>query len=94
LKDALVWMDAKGNSDGESFYYTITVISNNKVFVASPPDIGDWYDVMTVNAILNKLLEDLNSKERFVSIETGDQTVQYIFGNPEKIEELVKKYNL
>lgn len=94
LKDIVVWMDARENKDGETFDYTVTVISHGKAFVAKPQDVGDWYDIMTVNAILEKVLQDLQSKERFVSIETGDQTVQYIFGNPEGIEKLAKKYKL
>lgn len=94
LKDMIVWMDAKENKDGETFSYTITVISNDKAFITKPEDIGDWYDVMTVNAILDKVLTDLKSSEKFVPIETGDQTAQYIFGNPEKINLLVSKFNL
>lgn len=94
LSDILVWMDVKENRDGETFQYIITVISNNKVFIAKPEDMGDWYDIMAVNALLDKLFEDLKSKEKFVSIETGDQTVQYIFGDPEKINLLVKKFRL
>jgi hypothetical protein len=94
LKDMIVWMDAKENKDGETFQYTITVISNNKAFIAKPEDIGDWYDVVTVNTILEKVLADLNSRERFVSIDTGDQTVHYIFGDPANVNQLAKKYKL
>jgi hypothetical protein len=94
LKDMLVEMEVKENRDGDSFEYTLTVIANNKAFIAHPQDMGDWYDIMTVNAILDKVLNEIKSPERFVSLETGDQTVQYIFGDPAKVEELIKKYRL
>ncbi|MBC7936806.1 MAG: hypothetical protein H7Y86_15775 [Rhizobacter sp.] len=92
LKDLKVWMDATGDRNGETFSYTITALCNNKVFVARPRDMGDWYDIMTIDALLNKLLADLGARERFVSIETGDQMSQYIFGDPEKVNLFLKKY--
>ena len=94
LKDMLVWMDAKANRDGETFQYTITVISNNKAFIAKPQDVGDWYDLVTVNTLLEKILRDLGSKEKFVPIKTEDQMAQYIFGDPVSVNELIRKYKL
>ncbi|MFT3701456.1 MAG: hypothetical protein QM802_03760 [Agriterribacter sp.] len=94
LKDMLVWMDSKQGNVQNAFQYTITVLSNDRVFITNPQDIGDWYDVMTVNAILEKILDNLKSKKRFISIDTGDQTVQYIFGYPESVKELISKYKL
>lgn len=92
LKNMLAWMDATEKND--SYSYTVTVVFNGKAFIAKPEDMGDWYDIMTINAILDKTLGTLTTKERFVPVSTGDQTVQYIFGDPEKVAELVKKYKL
>ena len=48
-----------------------------------PEDTGDWYDVDLVLKLMNAVVSDSNLKERFVFIDTGDQTVQIIFGPKE-----------
>lgn len=92
LKDMLVWMDFKDKNKGENFDYTITVVFNNKAYIAKPEDVGDWYDMGTVQDILEKLFEDTGSKEKFVPVDTGDQTMQYIFGEPAKVKAFLEKY--
>lgn len=94
LKDMLIWLDVKENKSSGGIDYVITVLYKNNAFIARPEDVGDWYDVMTVNALLEKILERSGSQSRFVSIETGDQTVQYIFGIPGTIQGILKKYKV
>jgi hypothetical protein len=93
LKDMKVWMDAKEDRSG-NYKYTVTVLAGNKAFIIRPEDIGDWYDVPLVSKLLDDVLEHLSSPKKFVPVETGDQTASFIFGEPEKVKALVKKYDL
>jgi hypothetical protein len=92
LNDMLVWMDVTENKLTGKFGYVITVIYKNHAFIARPEDVGDWYDIMTVNALLDKILEHSGSPKRFVVMETGDQTASYVFGIPAVIQEIIQKY--
>jgi hypothetical protein len=95
LKDILVTMETSGDPGTEGdLHYKISLYFNNKIYVIEPEDIGDWYDVGMVEALLNKVLEDSGAKERYVFIETGDQTAQYLFGEEDKVKAVVKKYHL
>jgi hypothetical protein len=94
LKDMLVWMDNRKKKNGNQYDYTITVVCNNKAFIARPQDSGDWYDMMTVNELLDKVLIDLNSRERFVQLDHWGQDLDIIYGEPAPVNELVKKYGL
>jgi hypothetical protein len=92
LKDMLTWTDIKDEGPNGDFGYTIKVVYNNTAFIVHPETIADWYDIMAVNGLLEKVLERSGSVKRFVSIETGDQTVQYIFGDPRAVQKVVRKY--
>jgi len=92
LKDMLVWTEIKGNKSDGDFNYTIEVLYKNTAFIVRPQTIDDWYDIMAVNDLLDKVLEKSGSPKRFVSIETGDQTVQYIFGDPAAVQKILHKY--
>ncbi|OQP60690.1 hypothetical protein A3860_32335 [Niastella vici] len=94
LSNMVVWMDVKEDKAKQKFSYVITVIYKDHAFIVKPEDVGDWYDVMTVNALLDKMLELSGSPKRFNSLETGDQTVRYIFGVPGVVKEIVKKYEI
>jgi len=92
LNGLLVWTEIKGNRAGGDFNYTINVLYKNTAFIVRPETIDDWYDIMAINSLLDKVLERSGSVKRFVSIETGDQTVQYIFGDPTAIQKVLHKY--
>jgi hypothetical protein len=93
LKDLGAAMETRDNGD-QTFKYRVSVVYKNKGYVMQPPDMGDWYDIMSVNALVGKVMEQTGSPKRFVNIETGDQTVQYIFGEPAKVQALQQKYGL
>lgn len=92
LKDMLTWTDINDKGPNGDFGYTIKVVYNNTAFIVHPQTIEDWYDIMAVNSLLEKVLERSGSVKRFVSIETGDQTVQYIFGDPRAVQKVINKY--
>lgn len=92
LSNILVAMDTK--EEGGIIDYTVKVVHKNKAFVIHPQFLDDWYDIPTVNALLEKMLEDAGCSKRFVSIDSGGQMMQYIFGYPDKVMALAKKYEL
>lgn len=94
LDDMLVSMDADPDKDGEHFRYRITVIYKNTAFIAQPEDVGDWYEMDTLVALLDRLIAHSGSPKRFVPVDTGDQTSAFIFGVPDKVQEILKKYTL
>ncbi len=87
------WMFASEKPDN-TYTYRVCLYANNKVYIANPPDIGDWYEVETVLALLNTALKDSGLKERYVFIDTGDQTVQVMFGEEDKVKLFAEKYKL
>jgi len=88
-----IWMDAKtGAADNVDYY--IYLMANNKIYISHPEDIGDWYDVEAVLQLLNTALADSGLKERYVFIDTGDQTVQIMFGPEENVKSFAEKYGL
>lgn len=94
LKDMKVWMDAKEDKKTNKIEYTITALAGNKAFIIKPGDTGDWYDVPLVSKLLDEVLLHLGSSRRFVPVHTGDQVASFIFGEPAKVEALVRKYEL
>ncbi|MEP3374697.1 MAG: hypothetical protein ABJL43_01145 [Maribacter dokdonensis] len=93
LKDIEVWMDADVDKN-YNVEYKIFVSANNRIYIMAPEDIGDWYDVeMTLN-LMNTIAKDANLDERYVFIDTGDQTVQTLFGPIKNVTEFIEKYNL
>jgi len=74
--------------------YKITLIFDNRAYITKPEDIGDWYDVKLITTLINKVLSDSKIKEKFVLIETGDQTVQFLFGEETKAKQFAQKHLL
>lgn len=69
-------------------------VYNNKAYILIPEDNGDWYDMDSFGSLLETIQQDSNMKERFVSVNTGDQTAWYIFGEPKKVQSLIDDYKL
>lgn len=93
LNDLLVGMDAIPKSDG-SYNYVIKLVFNHKAYIASPQDMGDWYDVDFVVALLNKILSDCGRTGRFNLILHDDQMAQMMFGPETQVKMFVQKYKL
>lgn len=93
LSNITVWMDAVEDKN-YNFEYKIYVSANEKIYVMTPEDIGDWYDVEMTMKLMNTILEDSKMVERFIFIDTGDQTVQIIFGPKNNVDQFIKKYKL
>ncbi|MFL5728511.1 MAG: hypothetical protein ACJ75J_03395 [Cytophagaceae bacterium] len=105
LAGLLIWMDAdvpdyngavvdNQTMTEESTSYKITLVDADKAFIIKPEDIGDWYDVPLVLALLNRVSEERKVQERYILLEGGDQMAQVIFGNPAAVQKLRAKYRL
>lgn len=57
-------------------HYTLVAYMDGKRYAVTARNLGDWYDVPATVGLLNTLLKDRKSAERFVTLETGDQTVK------------------
>lgn len=80
-----VWADEKGEK--------ITVLSKDSAYVITPENnTGDWYDVVLVDELITKILADLNSTDRFLPVNTGNQTAMYVFGYPARVNPMIRKY--
>ncbi|WP_203258432.1 hypothetical protein [Hyunsoonleella ulvae] len=93
LNEIDVWMDADVDKS-HNINYKIYVSANDRVYIIYPEDIGDWYDVEVVLNLMNTIAKDANLVERYVFIDTGDQTVQTLFGPEDKVNQFIEKYNL
>jgi hypothetical protein len=85
LSQVAVWANEKGER--------ITVLSKDKAYVVTPENkTGDWYDVTLVDELISKVLADLNCTDRFMPVNTGDQTAMYVYGYPARVNPMIRKY--
>ncbi len=82
------------NDNDETSEIHLIAVYNNKAYIMIPEDLGDWYDMETFSILLDAILKDSGSTERFVPLNTGDQTAWYIFGDGEKVGRLARDYKL
>ncbi len=87
-----VWMDAVEVEAEDKIKYKIYLSANHKVYIIEPEDIGDWYELSSVLAIMNRALKDAGLKEKYVLLEALDQTAEIMFGPEEKVKAFAKKY--
>jgi hypothetical protein len=88
------YVQTKWNKSSEVVSYHFFVVYKTKCYIMIPEDLGDWYDMESFNNLLNLIVKDTNIKEEFVSLNTGDQSAAYIFGEKEKVNQLITKYHL
>jgi hypothetical protein len=94
LQGIKAYQQNKYDKNTDTTEMTLLAIYNNKCFVMMPEDLGDWYDVQTIDQLLKAIVMEAGIKERFVPLNTGDQTVWYIFGEGEKVGRLATDYKL
>jgi len=79
-------------SDGEddSIPYGLTVYAGGKRYRAQANNYGDWYDIVTVLNVLNRVTEDLRAPERFTPLKSTDQTLIVVAATPATMANAVK----
>ena len=73
LKDA-VFEERAPSIEDESEPYELTVYAGGKRFRTMAENLGDWYDVGAVLDLLNAVMSDRKAADKFVVLDTGDQT--------------------
>lgn len=88
------YLQVNFDEKSESTQYRFFVHFKEKCYVMIPEDFGDWYDVETFVKLLNIITNEAKTKEKYISIGTGDQTATFIFTEMEKYKNLNEMYNL
>jgi hypothetical protein len=74
------------NDDDRETPYQIEFVTDGRLYRFEAKFLGDWYDVMSVLVALNRALADSGRSERFLPLDSGDQTSAILFGDPKQIE--------
>jgi hypothetical protein len=94
IEGVKLWNQTHEDASGENTDYVFFAVYENKCFVMKPEDLGDWYDMERFDILLKLIAKEAGIKETFVNVVTGDQMSWYIFGEPDKVSALNKKYKL
>lgn len=89
-----VYQEAESYPDGDTAAYTVFWQIGERVYRLRFEDEGDWYALPVLAPALNFSAMAEGRTERFVATDTGDQSVAYLFGAPERVEALAKQYGL
>ena len=85
-------LDYQKNDQGKDFY-KLSLIFEKTLFERELLDIGDYYDILNVQKLVNEVLLYSGAKFELISIETGDQGFCLFKGEREKILNLYKLYH-
>lgn len=82
------------NDNIASYTLKFNTIRSTKGYQIVISNSSDWYSVNSIINVLNLLCMDNDKSERWINIETGDQTASYVLVNPKVYNELNNKFNL
>lgn len=74
--------------------YTVRFLLGGRLYRFGAENHGDWYDVRAVQRALNFALKASGKKERFVALDTGDQTAWLVFADPDALRPVAERYGL
>jgi hypothetical protein len=74
--------------------YTTLITDGSTGYLTNPRDAGDWYDPISVEALVNRALKDKGIDKRFMQLNTGDQTVFSVYCTPGQLKLLADKFGL
>ncbi|MGQ2983566.1 hypothetical protein [Flavobacterium sp.] len=94
IRGVKAYQQSKFDDKEETSEIHLIAVYKNKAYILIPEDLGDWYDMEAFSLLLEAIAKDSGLKEKFVPVETGDQTAWYIFGEPQKVQKLVDDYKL
>lgn len=89
-----IHQEAEAYPDGYTAKYTVLWQIGERVYTVQFEDDVDWYALGALVPALNFSAAQEGREERFVAMDTGDQSAAYLFGVPERIEALAKRYGL
>jgi hypothetical protein len=85
--DAGLQNDLEPLATGADSGYTVAFIHGGRLYRFACRDFGDWYDVESVVAAINRALDDEGAAERFIALYTGGQDSAYLFSDPKPVAE-------
>jgi HEAT repeat protein len=74
--------------------YTVRFLYKGRLYRFVAADHVDWYDVAAVHRALNFALETAGQKERFIALDTGDQSASFVCADPDAFRPIAAKYGL
>lgn len=78
-----------------NYSYEVYVSSESKSYVYKYEEHGtDWYNAQRLVKMINLQLIDRKSKNRFVEVDSGDQTAIFILAEPIVLKKLLRNYNI
>lgn len=77
--------------DSEESPYLLIAKKGDKRYEQQAENMGDWYDVEAVLALLNKISVDLNSSDRYLTLPTGDQTAVVLAISQNTLQTLIQR---
>jgi hypothetical protein len=87
------WRNRRGEFDDEADY-TLRFVFAGRRFEVHLRNYGDWYDVERLVGAANAALAAEGRQERFVALYSGDQTANFTFGSPAKLNRLAESLAL
>jgi len=82
------------NPDDEEAEYDLQFVHGGQLFRGRLQNLGDWYDVKRVSAMINQALADAGGPERFVALDTGEQMASFVFADPKRLEPVAAAYDM
>lgn len=86
------WLKKKKSDDEAP--YRVQFIHQGRLYDGELRNLGDWYDVERLTAMINRALQDAEMPERFVSLASEGQEATFIFAEPSRLTPLAKKFHM
>jgi hypothetical protein len=87
--DGAIFEEVAQRSYEDAGPYSLRAYIGGKRYVVPAENNGDWYDVGAVLGLLNAVLADRGSDQRYMVLETGDQTAIVLAGPAAGLRALV-----
>lgn len=91
LKSATFEETPPTDPDDEEQPYLLTGRLDGRTWQLQAANYGDWYDVTAVLALLNRMATEGGYPERFITLDTGDQSALVVAVNQTALRELVTR---
>lgn len=87
LPEAVLQQEQEDDDDCD-----VQFIFRDRLYRFVARNCGDYYDTERTAAAINRALEDASLAQRFVDLDTGDQTACYLFGDPARIRQAAEEF--
>jgi hypothetical protein len=80
--------------EGIDGLYTLQFEHGGRLYTATLRDLGDWYDLERLISVANRALADSAIPQRYLLVDSGDQTAIVVCADPQRLRPLAKEFNL